>query len=335
MYIILNNMDTITIPSLIDIHVHVREPGHEHKEDYDSLMKAAYQSGITTICAMPNTNPALTDIESYHLINNIAKKASEKHKVDYFLYQAATDPPSPILNFPNICGIKMYLNCTTGNLKISNIDSIEYYFKSEETKNKPIMCHAEIDILPTVLEFSHKYKQYTHICHVARKSEMELIKQAKKINPYLTCEVSPHHLLLTKRDDKLYNVKPELQTIEDINYLWDNLDLIDCIATDHAPHLYSEKVNNICYGFTGVETLLPLMLYQVKIGRLTMDRLIELTHTNPIKILKLSPDYAKNSHIVIKNPLTAKESKYKENTYSKSKWSPFVDHYVIENPVVL
>ena len=337
---------TVAIPSLIDLHVHVREPGHEHKETYKTCFQAAVATGITTICAMPNTSPELTDEKSYQLINSIAQKAAKAYalanptnpKVNYFLYQAATHPPTPILNHKNICGLKMYLNCTTGNLLIKDPATIEHYFKIPETKNRPIMCHAEIDILPTILQLSAKYKQRTHICHVARKSEMELIAVAKKTNDLLTCEVSPHHLLLTLSSDPLFNVKPNLQTSTDIKTLWEHLPTtIDCIATDHAPHLYEEKQTLGSFGFTGLETLLPVMLQQVKEKRLTLERLVELTYTNPLKLLSPSSTHSyPHSTITIKNPHhpETESVKYKGNTHSKSKWSPFIGHLVIKDPII-
>jgi len=335
---------TIIIPPLIDIHVHVREPGDEHKETYESCFEAAYKSGVTTICAMPNTSPSLTDETSYQLINIAAQKAAAKYdnpKMTYYLYQAATHPPTPILNHDNICGLKMYLNCTTGTLLIKDPATIEHYFKDPATKSKPIMCHAEIDILPTILHLSQKYRQRTHICHVARKSELNLIRAAKLTNPLLTCEVAPHHLLLTKPKTAkhMYNVKPALQTTTDIEALWHGLNnnTIDCIATDHAPHLKEEKETLGSFGFTGLETLLPIMLEQIKNNRLTIERLVELTHTNPLKILNLSPTTQPSiTHdILIKNPnfLGTISLNYCGNKYSKSKWSPFIGHYVIPDPV--
>ena len=339
----MSNQKYIKIPALIDIHVHIREPGDEHKETYDTGMRAAYESGISTICLMPNTKPSLIDEYTFLKVNNIAKRFSKKHKVKYFLYQAATHPPKPILDHKEICGIKMYLNCTTGDLKIDNPKTIEHYFKIDETKKRPIMCHAEIDILPTILELSKKYGQRTHICHVARKSEMELIIEAKKTNPLLTCEVAPHHLLLTAVNDddpnyNFYNVKPNLQQKEDVEFLWENLDHVDCIATDHAPHTTEEKNKPNCLGFPGMETLLPLMLEQVRQGRLTLGRLIDLTHFGPLKVLGLDESFDSKSSIMIKNPLCSLTypSECYKNLYSKCKWNPFNKRgvYAINDPVI-
>lgn len=337
---------TVQIPPLIDIHVHVREPGHEYKETYETCFAAAYNSGITTICAMPNTSPELTDEESYTIVNTAAQKAAVKYsspsapKMNYYLYQAATHPPTPILPHSNIIGLKMYLNCTTGNLLIKDPTTIEHYFKIPETKSRPIMCHAEIDILPTILELSQKYKQRTHICHVARKSELELIRSAKLTNSLLTCEVAPHHLLLTTPSipDSIFNVKPNLQTTSDLEALWEGIDdrTIDMIATDHAPHTIDEKMKG-AFGFTGLETLLPTLLNQVKLNKLTLDRLVELTHIEPMKILAhVVPSPEITHDLIVKNPHHPEtiSSLYTNNIHSKAKWSPFIGHDVIPTPVI-
>ena len=322
----------IRIPSAIDIHVHVREPGHEYKETYMTAMKSAISGGITTICAMPNTDPSLKTEDDYNLVNNIAKKANKITGCKYFLYQIATnDINIDPLKHENICGLKMYLNCTTGNMLLKNRRIIEHYFKCGTYKI--IMCHAEIDILPMILHFSDKYKQRTHICHVARKSEIELIKKSKLTNNKLTCEVAPHHLILKKSEsmDKIYAVKPELQSDEDIKALWNNMNIIDCIATDHAPHLYSEKTKKITYGYPGLETMLPLMFMQVKLGKLTLDELIDKIHYGPKRVLDLPKKYGENDYLILKShPKEAETTLYKKNKYTKADWSPFENIQIVD-----
>ena len=144
---------SLNIPSFIDIHVHAREPGEPHKETIETAMLSALQGGCTMIGLMPNTKPPVTDIATYNLTNKIADKASKKTGCKYIVYQAAVHPPKPPL--PNV-PIKLYLNCTTGDLKIDNPETIEYYFK----QNLPlVLCHAELDVLPNILALSEKYKK--------------------------------------------------------------------------------------------------------------------------------------------------------------------------------
>jgi len=143
-------------------------------------------------------------------------------------------------------------------------------------------------------------------------------------------------LIQKKPDDlnyNLYNVKPNLQTQKDIDYLWKHIDAIDCIATDHAPHLLEEKKKENCYGFTGLETFLPVMLRQVQLGKMSLEKLVEMTYSNPLKILGIhtNTDSMKklgtvlNDTLIIQHPCHKRSSTgpYKGNTFSKSKWSPF------------
>ncbi|OON17174.1 dihydroorotase domain protein [Opisthorchis viverrini] len=134
-----------------------------------------------------------------------------------------------------------------------------------------------------------------HICHVARKAEIELIRDAKARGLKVTCEVSPHHLFLTEDDlpdcGGWREVRPRLGTREDVQALWANLDSIDCFATDHAPHLASEKAtSNAPPGFPGLESMLPLFLTAMCEGRLTLTDLIERLHVNPRRIFNLAND---------------------------------------------
>ena len=132
-----------------------------------------------------------------------------------------------------------------------------------------------------------------HICHVARREEIEVIKAAKLKGMKITCEVSPHHLFLTKEDlNRIGNakgqVRPVLVSKDDQAALWENLDFIDSIATDHAPHTIEEKNSTKPPpGFPGLETMLPLMLTAVNEGRLTLQQLEEKMCHNPRRIFNL------------------------------------------------
>lgn len=131
-----------------------------------------------------------------------------------------------------------------------------------------------------------------HVCHVARKEEIEVIRAAKLKGLKVTCEVCPHHLFLTEEDAARMGhagqVRPHLVTAEDRAALWDNMDVIDCFATDHAPHSVEEKnAEGAPPGFPGLETMLPLMLTAVNEGRLTLDDLRLRMHDNQRRIFNL------------------------------------------------
>ena len=132
--------------------------------------------------------------------------------------------------------------------------------------------------------FAAIYDRPVHIAHISLREEVLLIKAAKERGIKVTCEVCPHHLFLTRDDIPAIShghsgrgeVRPRLATREDVEALWQNLDVIDCFATDHAPHTIEEKdSDNPPPGFPGLETLLPLLLTAVDHGRLTMDDIIE------------------------------------------------------------
>jgi carbamoyl-phosphate synthase/aspartate carbamoyltransferase/dihydroorotase len=135
-----------------------------------------------------------------------------------------------------------------------------------------------------------------HIAHVSLREEILLIRAAKERGIKVTCEVCPHHLFLTQDDIPAISqghpgrgeVRPRLASKSDVEALWANLDVIDCFATDHAPHTLAEKDGeNPPPGFPGVETILPLLLTAVDAGRLTMDEVLARTVANPRRIFGL------------------------------------------------
>jgi carbamoyl-phosphate synthase/aspartate carbamoyltransferase/dihydroorotase len=174
------------------------------------------------------------------------------------------------------------------------------------------------------------FNRPVHICHVSRREEILMIRAAKEKGYPVTCEVGPHHLFLSTDDfDTLSQngkypgrkeVRPRLATPEDQQALWDNLEFIDCFATDHAPHLLSEKdSDNPPPGFPGVDTALPLYLAALHSGRLTLDDMITRMYTNPRRIFDLpeQPDTWVEVDPEAEYTIQAAESP------SKCGWTPF------------
>ncbi|KAK2724125.1 hypothetical protein QYM36_002458, partial [Artemia franciscana] len=280
----------IRLPGLIDVHVHVREPGATHKEDYSTATAAALAGGVTLICAMPNTNPAITDKMALMTVKEAATRGA---RCDYGLYLGATEEnyaDAPALA-PSVIGMKMYLNETFTTLKMDNMAAWMKHFENWP-KDLPICAHAEKSNTAAVILFASLYQRSVHICHVARKEEIEVIKMAKLKGIQVTCEVAPHHLFLSENDlgslDSKGEVRPRLATLEDQQALWNNLEFIDCFATDHAPHTLQEKTSdNPPPGFPGLETMLPLLLDAVSKGRLTVEDIVTRLHDNPRRIFNL------------------------------------------------
>lgn len=284
----------IKLPGLIDPHVHLREPGATHKEDFDSGTSAALAGGFTTVLAMPNTKPPIFDTSTLDMALNAAQA---KARCDYGQYIGAgpDNPKIAASHSGKAAGLKMYLDSTFGELRLDSMTLWQPHFENYP-RHLPIVAHAESRTMAAAILFAAMYDRPVHIAHVSLKEEIEVIKTAKERGIKVTCEVGPHHLFLSKDDIPAIShghpgrgeVRPRLATKEDVDSLWTNLDVIDCFATDHAPHTLEEKDGeNPPPGFPGLETALPLLLSAVNEGRLTMDDLIQKMHVNPRRIFNL------------------------------------------------
>ncbi|XP_055088208.1 CAD protein [Periophthalmus magnuspinnatus] len=313
----------VRLPGLIDVHVHLREPGALHKEDFSSGTAAALAGGVTLVCAMPNTSPAVTDASSLALVQKLAKAGC---RCDYALYLgAASDNASSLPGIAHqAVGLKMYLNDTYSTLKMDNVSLWMEHFE-KWPKSLPIVAHAEKQTVAAILMVAQLYQRPVHICHVARKEEILLIRAAKQKGVQVTCEVAPHHLFLCEDDvteigPGRAQVRPALASKEDQGALWDNMDIIDCFATDHAPHSVEEKNSpNPPPGFPGLETMLPLLLTAVSDGRLTMEDLIKRLYENPRRIFSLPAQ--ENTYVEV--DLEQEWEIPQSMQFTKSKWTPF------------
>ncbi|XP_064604486.1 multifunctional protein CAD-like isoform X2 [Liolophura sinensis] len=316
----------VRLPGLIDVHVHVREPGATHKEDWASATAAALAGGITMILAMPNTNPPTTDQAAFSLTKKLASAGA---RCDYGIFVGASSDNYQTLPMigGKACALKMYLNETFTTLKLDDLSIWMKHFENWP-KNLPICAHAEGTTTAAVILLAELYQRPVHICHVARKEEILVIRVAKERGLPVTCEVAPHHLFLTSDDIKVISpgrakVKPPLVSKEDQQALWDNLDIIDCFATDHAPHTVEEKDSqNGPPGFPGLETMLPLLVTAVNEGKLTLEDIIMRLHTNPKNIFNL-PD---QPDTYVEVDLDSEWTVPAAMQFTKSKWTPFAGH---------
>lgn len=282
----------IKLPGIIDAHVHLRDPGATKKEDFYTGTCAALAGGVVTVIDMPN-NPFPTT--SLRALRRKEKLAAQKCVCNYGFYFGASNRNWSLNKAASqkTFGLKIYMDHTTGPLLIEDLKVLENHFRTWP-KEKPILVHAEDATLAKAIGLALTYKKWLHVCHVSQASELELIKMAKKIGGKITCEVTPHHLFLTKKDGKclgsLGKMRPPLRTKEDQQALWWGINngWIDYIATDHAPHTIKEKrSNNPPNGVPGLETMLPLLLTAVAQKRLSLRRLTELTSLNPAKLLNI------------------------------------------------
>ncbi|XP_011153146.1 CAD protein [Harpegnathos saltator] len=313
----------LRLPGFIDVHVHTRDPGAVHKEDFASCTAAALAGGITIIFAMPNTNPAVVDHQTFALAK---EKAAAGARCDYALFVGASADNYKITPeiAPHAAALKMYLNETFTTLRLTDLSVWIKHFESWP-KRYPVCVHAEGQTTAAVLLLASLHNRPIHVCHVARKEEIEIIRAAKEHGLAVTCEVCPHHLFLCQDDlrrigEKKGQVRPTLGTKEDQQALWDNLDVIDCFATDHAPHTVQEKSSSEPPpGFPGLETILPLLLNAAHEGRLTIKDIVDKFHWNPMKIFNI-PDQ-RNTYIEV--DLDEEWIIPDELPFSKSKWTPF------------
>ena len=234
---------------------------------------------------------------------------------------------------PRVAGLKIYLDATFGDMLMDDtsvwLDHLDRWPRRSEG-GPPICTHAEQRTLPAILAAARLTGQAIHICHVARCEEIVMIARAKDAGWDVTCEAAPHHLTLTEDDFERISeggrfpgrceVRPRVVTARDRQALWDHLDVIDCIATDHAPHLLSEKDSDTPPpGFPELELSLPLMLTAVHDGKLTIDQLVDRMATNPRRIFGLAeqPD----THVEV-DP-DAEWTVPLHGWQTRADWSPF------------
>ncbi|CAK9827158.1 CAD protein [Anthophora retusa] len=313
----------VKLPGFIDIHVHTRDPGAAYKEDFASCTAAALAGGITMIFAMPNTNPAVVDHQSFALAK---ERALSTARCDYAIYVGASSDNYSITAelAPQAAGLKMYLNETFTTLRLTDLTVWTKHFQTWP-KKYPLCVHAEGQTTAAVLLLAGLHNRPIHVCHVARKEEIQIIRAAKEKGMAVTCEVCPHHLFLCEEDLERIGhgrgqVRPLLGTKEDQQALWENLDIIDCFATDHAPHTVQEKSSEKPPpGFPGLETILPLLLTAVHEGKLTIEDVINKLYRNPRKIFNIPEQPNTYIEVDLDDEWVIPEAM----PFSKSKWTPF------------
>ncbi len=313
----------IRLPGLIDPHVHMREPGATHKEDWDTGTQAALAGGFTTVLAMPNTNPPVTNQETLQLALDVAHS---KAHCDYGQYLGAGPDNLDLLPAlaPKAAGLKMYIDQTFGPLRLDDMALWMEHFKRWPPR-LPIVAHAESRAMAAVILMAAIFNQPIHIAHVSLREEILLIRAAKEKGIQVTCEVTPHHLFLTKDDIPAIGqgrseVRPRLASKADQQALWDNLAVIDCFATDHAPHTLAEKDgDNPPPGFPGLETAVPLLLTAVNEGRLAIEDITRCMVHRPRQIF-LIPEQAE-TWVEVDQEFHGEISA--SHTFTRCGWTPF------------
>jgi carbamoyl-phosphate synthase/aspartate carbamoyltransferase/dihydroorotase len=316
----------IRLPGLIDPHVHFREPGATHKEDWGSGTAAALAGGFTLVLAMPNTKPPIFDETT---LNATVAAAEAKAHCDYAQYLGAgpENAASAAKLASRVAGLKMYLDMTFGELRLDDMTLWMSHFE-RWPKDRPIVVHAESRSMAAALLMAALFDRSVHVAHISLREEVLLIKEARERGIRVTCEVCPHHLFLSEEDLPSLGqagagrgeVRPRLASRVDVEALWQNLDVIDCFATDHAPHTLAEKDSqNPPPGFPGLETALPLWLTAVRDGRLTVDQIVQKACTNPRRIFGLP----EQEETWIEVDEAAQYEIHAADQFTRCGWTPF------------
>lgn len=351
----------LLMPALTDPHVHSREPGHEYKEGFRSLAKAAVRGGITRIFDMPNNDPPCTTKENFFAKEKLVEKQLEKGGIPLrvHLYFGADEKHLDDLGAvkERAIGLKIYMGSSTGGLTMARREALERAFQLAAQYGKIVAVHAEDEAImrrnrekfgatkePSMhskirgreaaiaatkeaIELAEKYGAELLICHTSTEEEIELIREAKRQEILVYCEVSPHHLFLDESDyDRLHTlalVNPPLRAARDREALWQAIDddIVDFIGTDHAPHTLEEKMlpyGEAPSGMPGVETLLPLLLNACSEKRISLEKIVRLTSINIEQIYGLNRT---NDFVLVDLELT-KEVKVSE-LKTKCGWSPY------------
>ncbi|MBI5199766.1 MAG: dihydroorotase [Nitrospirae bacterium] len=313
----------VVVPGLIDMHVHLREPGYEYKETIKTGTEAARAGGFTVVCCMPNTNPVndsrsvtefildrtikegSTDVYPIGAISKGLKGEELSEMAD--LVEAGcvafSDDGKSVMDselmrrameYAIALGVPIISHCEDTNLSKGGV--MNEGFVSTELGLQGIPDSAEEVIISRDLLLAEITGVKLHIAHVSTKGSVRLIKEAKERGIGVTAETCPHYFLLTDNEVRGYDsdakVNPPLRTEEDIEAIKQGLKdgTIDVIATDHAPHNIAEKLVEFDYapfGIVGLETALSLSLKLVEWGVLTINELIEKMTANPARILGL------------------------------------------------
>lgn len=365
--------NNLLVPGLIDLHIHLREPGGEHKETIITGTKSAARGGFTTVAAMPNTSPVPDNAEK---LNDLFESIKRDAVVRVLPYASITKD----LKGTEVTDIKALSEAnafafTDDGIGIQISDVMLRAMKEAAKQDKAVVAHCEDNSLiyggvihegnvserlnlpgiPATCEavqiardvlLAEQANCHYHVCHVSTKESVRVIRDAKRAGIHVTAEVTPHHLILTEEDvlteDTNFKMNPPLRSKEDHEALLTGLldGTIDFIATDHAPHAEEEKALGMIkspFGIVGLETAFPLLYtYLVKEGKMTLQQLVDFLTIIPAEVFKLP--YGKIEVGACADLAVIdlnKEIKIdKESFHSKSKNTPFHNWAVQGIPVL-
>ncbi|MCM1137636.1 MAG: dihydroorotase [Duncaniella sp.] len=365
---------SIVMPGVIDTHVHFREPGMTEKADIASESKAALAGGVTSFVEMPNTKPATVTMAA---VEDKLRRAARSSRVNYGFFLGATnDNLEEIANadYSRVAGVKLFLGSSTGNMLVDKQKALDDLFATapaviavhaedesivnearerlskEYNSDIPVECHPDmrpreacIAATDHALELAKRHNARLHVCHISTAEELQHIRQAKADGVKVTAETCPQYLLFDRNDFYRYGARikcnPSIKEPSDRIALQLQLHkgVIDSIATDHAPHLLSQKEGNALTAASGmpmVQYSLPVMLAMMSMESgfesVTLADIAELMCHAPAKIFGIDrrgfirPGYYADLVIIGPNQdKTHRPIKIKsEDVISRCGWSP-------------
>ncbi len=324
---VINAEGLYLIPGAIDDQVHFREPGLTHKGEIATESKAAAAGGVTTYMEMPNTNPQTVTQEE---LQKKYDRAAQVSSVNYSFYMGVTnDNLEEVLKTDpkNVCGIKIFMGSSTGNMLVDDDDTLSEIFKNAPTliathcedeatikanteiarhrygENVPISRHAHIRndeacyiSSSKAVNLASKFGTRLHVLHLSSALEMGLFSSGKVTDKKITAEVCVHHLWFEERDYIKYGTRikwnPAVKCATDKHALWEALldDRLDVIATDHAPHTLEEKNNTYFKAPSGgplVQHSLVAMLEMSKKGFIPTEKVIQKMCHAPADLFRI------------------------------------------------
>lgn len=311
-------------PGFVDVHVHLREPGFEHKETIETGSLSAAKGGFTTICAMPNTKPVPDSIENLAMINGLIEQSAIVRVLPYG--SLTVDQSGDVRTDLKALKAHGAVAFSDDGVGIQEARTMYEQMKDAAALNMTVVAHCEDNSLiydgvmhegkrnlelglpgiPSICEsvqiardvlLAEAAGAHYHVCHVSTKESVRVVRDAKAAGIHVTAEVCPHHLLLEEMDipsdDANWKMNPPLRANEDWLALHEGLldGTIDCIATDHAPHTKEEKCCGMVgapFGIVGFETAFPLLYTQfVKTEKWTLRQLIDWMTVKPAQLFNL------------------------------------------------
>ncbi|KGA97757.1 dihydroorotase [Alkalihalobacillus alcalophilus ATCC 27647 = CGMCC 1.3604] len=349
-------------PGLVDVHVHLREPGGEQKETIETGTLAAAKGGFTTICAMPNTRPVPDTKEQMEWLTG---RIEETGHVNVLPYAAITTRQlgKELTDFDALKEAGAFA-FTDDGVGVQSADMMLQAMTKAAELDMAVVAHCEENTLihagavhegkfskehglngiPSVCESVHIARDvllaeaagaHYHVCHISTKESVRIVRDAKRAGINVTAEVTPHHLLLNEEDipglDTNYKMNPPLRGKADQEALIEGLmdGTIDFIATDHAPHTEEEKAQSMeraPFGIVGLETAFPLMYTNfVQTGKMSLKQLVDWLTVLPASTFKLDRGTLQEGAVadIAVIDLELEEKIDKETFVSKGKNTPF------------